>query len=66
MANVRLERRLSAIVAADVAGYSRLVAADEEGTLGQFKSHMATLLEPKIAEHHGRLVKTAGDGMLSP
>ena len=64
MANVRLERRLSAIVAADVAGYSRLVAADEEGTLGQFKSHMATLLAPKIAEHHGRLVKTAGDGML--
>jgi TolB-like protein/class 3 adenylate cyclase len=64
VANVRLERRLSAIVAADVAGYSRLVAADEEGTLGQFKSHMATLLEPKIAEHHGRLVKTAGDGML--
>lgn len=51
-------------MAADVAGYSRLIAADEEGTLGQFKAHMAGLLEPKIAEHQGRLVKTAGDGML--
>jgi adenylate cyclase len=64
VANVRLERRLSAIVAADVAGYSRLVEADEEGTLGQFKAHMATLVEPGISEHHGRIVKTAGDGML--
>jgi class 3 adenylate cyclase len=60
----RVERRLTAILAADVAGYSRLMGADEEGTLAQLKAHRRALLDPKIAEHRGRLVKTTGDGML--
>jgi len=49
-----LERRLSAILAADVAGYSQLVGADEEGTIGQLKVHRAALFDPKLAEHNGR------------
>jgi adenylate cyclase len=53
-----------AILAADVAGYSRLVGADEEGTLAQWKAHFRELIEPKIAEHHGRIVRTTGDGLL--
>jgi adenylate cyclase len=57
-------RRLAAILAADVAGYSRLMGADEEGTLERFKALRGELLDPKIAEHHGRIVKTTGDGML--
>ena len=57
-------RRMAAILAADVAGYSRLMGADEEGTLAQLKAHRRELVDPKIAEHHGRLVKTTGDGML--
>ena len=57
-------RRLAAILAADVAGYSRLMGADEEGTLERLKGLRRELLDPKIAEHHGRIVKTAGDGML--
>jgi TolB-like protein/class 3 adenylate cyclase len=57
-------RRLAAILAADVAGYSRLMGADEEGTLGRLKALRRELLDPKIAEHHGRIVKTTGDGML--
>src|SRR5437762_1629550 len=57
-------RRLAAILAADVAGYSRLMGADEEGTLERLKSLGRELLDPKIAEHHGRIVKTTGDGML--
>src|SRR5271156_5546792 len=57
-------RRLAAIVAADVAGYSRLMGADEEGTLERLKALRRELLDPKIAEHHGRIVKTTGDGML--
>jgi class 3 adenylate cyclase len=57
-------RRLAAILAADVAGYSRLMGADEEGTLERLKGLRRELLDPKIAEHHGRVVKTAGDGML--
>jgi adenylate cyclase len=57
-------RRLAAILAADVAGYSRLMGADEEGTLERFKALRRELLDPKIAEHHGRLVKTTGDGLL--
>jgi TolB-like protein/class 3 adenylate cyclase len=61
----RLDRRLSAILAADVAGYSRLMSADEEGTLAQLRAHRASLVEPKIAENRGRLVKTTGDGMLA-
>ena len=57
-------RRLAAILAADVAGYSRLMGADEEGTLARLMSYRRALLEPKIAEHHGRIVKTTGDGLL--
>jgi TolB-like protein len=57
-------RRLAAILAADVAGYSRLMGADEEGTLERVKSLRRELVDPKIAEHHGRIVKTTGDGML--
>src|SRR5712672_1768162 len=57
-------RRLAAILAADVAGYSRLMGADEEGTHERLKAHRRALVDPKIAEHHGRIVKTTGDGML--
>jgi adenylate cyclase len=57
-------RRLAAILAADVAGYSRLIGADEGGTLQGFKVIRAELIDPKIVEHHGRLVKTTGDGFL--
>ena len=60
----RVERRLTAILAADVAGYSRLMGADEEGTLAQLKAHRRELVDPKVAEHRGRIVKTTGDGML--
>jgi TolB-like protein/class 3 adenylate cyclase/Tfp pilus assembly protein PilF len=62
--NERVERRLAAILAADVAGYSRLMGAAEEGTLAQLKAVRKTLVDPKIAEHRGRIVKTTGDGML--
>src|ERR1051326_3023626 len=57
-------RRLAAILAADVAGYSRLIGADEEGTLNRLRSLPTQLINPKIDEHHGRLVKTTGDGLL--
>ncbi|MSP50059.1 MAG: tetratricopeptide repeat protein [Alphaproteobacteria bacterium] len=57
-------RKLTAILAADVAGYSRLMGADEEGTLNRLKAHRHELIDPKIAEHRGRIVKTTGDGML--
>ena len=57
-------RRLAAILAADVAGYSRLMGADEEGTLERLKALRRELLDPKIAEHQGRIVKTTGDGLL--
>src|SRR4029077_16654545 len=57
-------RRLAAILAADVAGYSRLMGADEEGTLERLKAVRRQLIDPKIAEHHGRIVKTTGDGLL--
>src|SRR6201998_898244 len=60
----RMERRLAAILAADVAGYSLLMGADEEGTLAQFKNHRRELVDPKIHEYGGRIVKTTGDGML--
>jgi adenylate cyclase len=60
----RVERRLAAILAADIAGYSRLMGVDEEGTLRQLKAHRKELVDPKISEHRGRIVKTAGDGML--
>jgi adenylate cyclase len=58
------ERRLTAILAADVAGYSRLVGADEEGTLAHWKAHWNAVVEPKITEHHGRIVRVIGDGIL--
>jgi adenylate cyclase len=57
-------RRLTAIMAADVAGYSRLMGADEEGTLERLKDLRRELVDPKIADHHGRIVKTIGDGLL--
>jgi adenylate cyclase len=60
----RVERRLAAILAADIAGYSRLMGVDEEGTLRQLKSHRKELVDPKITEHRGHIVKTTGDGML--
>ena len=60
----RVERRLAAVLAADIAAYSRLMGADEEGTLAQLKVCRKTLVDPKIAEHRGRIVKTTGDGML--
>jgi len=60
----RVERRLAAILAADVAGYSRLIEGDEEGTLGRLKALRAEVIDPKIAEHRGRIVKTTGDGLL--
>jgi adenylate cyclase len=58
------DRRLTAILAADVVGYSRLMAADESGTLTQLKAHRRELIEPKTGEHHGRVVKLMGDGTL--
>jgi len=64
MAEDRVERRLAAILAADVAGYSRLMGADEEGTLAALKAHRRAVLDPKITEHRGRIVKTTGDGLL--
>jgi adenylate cyclase len=64
MAEARAERRLAAIVAIDVVGYSRLMSGDEEGTLAALKSLRKSLIDPKIAEHCGRVVKTTGDGAL--
>src|SRR5438105_14948748 len=58
-------RRLAAILAADVVGYSRLMRADEEGTHERFKAHRRELIDPKISAHHGRIVKYTGDGMLA-
>ena len=60
----RTERRLAAILAADMVGYSRLMEADEEGTIARHKAHRKELIDPKIAEHHGRIVKSTGDGVL--
>jgi adenylate cyclase len=60
----RVERRLAAILAADVAGYSRLMGADEVGTLEALKAHRRELVDPVIVSHKGRIVKTTGDGML--
>jgi TolB-like protein/class 3 adenylate cyclase len=59
-----VERRLIAVLAADVAGYSRLMGRDEEGTLARLKAFRKTLIDPAIAEHRGHIVKTTGDGML--
>ena len=59
-----MERRLSAILAADVVGYSRLMGLDEAGTLDSLNAHRREFVDKKIAEHHGRIVKLVGDGML--
>ncbi len=64
MAEKQVQRRLAAILAADVVGYSRLMGADEEGTLARLNLHRRQLVDPKIREHRGRTVKTTGDGML--
>jgi class 3 adenylate cyclase len=65
MVGERLERRLSAIFAADVVGYSRLTGADEEGTHFQLQDHLRSFVDPKIAEHRSHIVKNTGDGMLA-
>ena len=65
MAEARVERRLAAILAADVAGYSRLMGEDEEATLAALKSSRKSVVDPKIAENRGRIVKTTGDGVLA-
>ncbi len=64
MSSERVDRRLAAVLAADIAGYSRLMGRDEERTLAQLKVFRKTLVDPGIAAHHGRIVKTTGDGML--
>ena len=60
----RVERRVTAILAADVVGYSRLIGADDEGTLAQLKAHHNELIGPKISEYRGQIVRTTGDGLL--
>jgi TolB-like protein/class 3 adenylate cyclase len=65
MTTTTATRRLAAILAADVVGYSRLMGADEEGTHERFRAHLVELIDPKIREHHGRIVKTTGDGVLA-
>src|SRR5579871_5622565 len=64
MSTERVERRLAAVVAADVAGYSRLMGSDEVGTLAALKNVLRDLVDPAIAAHNGRIVKTTGDGIL--
>jgi adenylate cyclase len=64
MAEQRVDRRLAAILAGDVAGYSRLMGADEEGTLARLNAHRREFLEPKVADYRGRIVKRTGDGVL--
>ena len=64
MSETSVHRRLAAILAADVAGYSRMVSLDETSTLAAFRSHMKECIEPAIAAHNGRLFKTMGDGFL--
>jgi len=58
-------RRLTAILAAEVAGYSRLMGADEEGTHERLKAHLGELVNPKVGEYRGRTVKNTGDGVLA-
>jgi class 3 adenylate cyclase len=65
LATERVERRLAAILAADVAGFGRLMRADEEGSLARLKAHRRDLIDPKITAHRGRIVNTAGDGLLA-
>src|SRR5438874_1544930 len=64
LSSEHVERRLAAILAADVAGYSRLMGADEEGALARLKAVRKSLVDPAITAHRGRIVKTTGDGML--
>jgi class 3 adenylate cyclase len=64
MADERIQRRLAAILAADVVGYSRLIERDEAGTLALRKSRRAEILQPAVSKHRGRVVKLMGDGML--
>ena len=64
MAEERAQRRLAAILAADVVGYSRLMQADEAGTLAALKARRRDILQPLVAKHHGRVVKVMGDGVL--
>ena len=63
MSGERVERRLTAILASDIAGYSRLIGTDEEGTLARLRAIRRELTDPKITEHRGRIVKTTGDGL---
>jgi len=65
MAEERAQRRLAAILAADVVGYSRLMEADEAGTLSALKARRRDILQPLLSKHHGRLVKVMGDGILA-
>ena len=64
MTGDNVQRRLAAVLAADVAGYSRLMGVDEEGTLARLKAVRKALVDPTISKHRGRIVKTTGDGML--
>ncbi len=64
MARENIERRLAAILSADVVGYSRLMGVDETGTLGALRAHRSELIDLMIAEHKGRVVKLMGDGLL--
>jgi len=64
VASGQVDRRLAAILAADVAGYSRLMGADEMGTFSALKAHRSHAIDPTIASHKGRIVKTTGDGIL--
>ncbi len=64
MAEERVQRRLAAILAADVVGYSRLIRADEEGTLSRFKDCLNVIIDPNVTRYNGRIVKTMGDGVL--
>jgi adenylate cyclase len=64
MAEERINRKLAAILAADVVGYSRLMASNEEGTLAALKQHQQTVFEPVVAVHQGRIVKLIGDGTI--
>src|SRR6202795_2408329 len=64
MGTERVERRLAAVLAADVAGYSRLMGADEIATLAALKAHRREVVDPTIHQHNGRIVKTTGDGLL--
>ena len=64
MSDERVERRLAAVLAADIAEYSRLMGADEEGTLARLKAVRKSIVDPAITSHRGHIVKTTGDGML--